>query len=75
MLCNDLEGLDGGGVGMGERFREQRLCIHVADSLHCTAETNKKLYSNYTPIKNLIKSKIKPISWNYEDNIYLREEI
>ena len=38
--CDDLEGLDG---GMGERFRGQGLCIHMADSLHCTAETNAKL--------------------------------
>ena len=27
-------------------------CIHIADSLSCTAETNKTLESNYTPIKS-----------------------
>ena len=31
---------DGGDIG-----------IHIADSLHCTAETNKTLSSNYIPIK------------------------
>ena len=25
-------------------------CIHIADSLHCIAETNTTLESNYTPI-------------------------
>ena len=35
--------------------------IHTADSLHCTAETNKTLLSNYTPIKinNLILASVK----------------
>ena len=28
------------------------ICIHIADSLHCTAETNSTLKSNYPPIKN-----------------------
>ena len=27
------------------------ICIHKADSLHCTAETNTTLKSNYTAIK------------------------
>ena len=32
--------------------REGRdICIHIADSLHCTAETNTALQSNYTSIK------------------------
>ena len=26
-------------------------CIHISDSLHCTAETNTTLQSNYPPIK------------------------
>ena len=34
------EGQEGGDV-----------CIHIADSLCCTAETNKTLYINYTPLK------------------------
>ena len=27
------------------------ICIHMADSLCCTAETNTMLLSNYTPMK------------------------
>ena len=42
MLCDDLEGWDGEGGGrevqMGGDMR-----IHVADSLHCTAETGTTL--------------------------------
>ena len=45
--------------GWGRRRREVQkgggICIHIADSLHCTAETNnivKKLY----PIKKGVKS-------------------
>ena len=37
------------GRGMGI------LCIHIADSLCYTAETNTTLSSNYTPIKMLKK--------------------
>ena len=46
---------------MGEgREAQQRgdVCIHVADSLCCTAETSMTLQSNYTSVKN--KQKIKP---------------
>ena len=52
MLCHDLDGWGGGGreaQEVGDR------CIHIADSLHCTAETNTPLESNYTPIKMLRK--------------------
>ena len=28
------------------------ICIFIADSLCCTAETDTTLYNNYTPIKN-----------------------
>ena len=40
MLCDDLDGWDGGGreVQEGGDIR-----IHIADSLHCTAETNTAL--------------------------------
>ena len=43
MLCGDLNGkeIQGGGD----------ICICVADSLCCTAETNTAVKSNYTPIK------------------------
>ena len=38
MLCDDLEGLAG-----IEGWEEADVCIHMADSLHCTAETNTSL--------------------------------
>ena len=45
MLCGDLDGWD--GVGGRERGREVQeggdICVHIADSLHCTAETNRTL--------------------------------
>ena len=48
MLCDDLDGWD--GVGDEREVQEgEDICIHIADSLHCTAETNntvKQLYSN-----------------------------
>ena len=48
MLCDGLEGWDGVG---GRELQEGRdICIHIADSLHCTAETNTTLKSNYTPV-------------------------
>ena len=41
--------------GMGGRWeggpRGRDISIHIADSLHCTAETNTTLKSNYTSIK------------------------
>ena len=39
MLCDDLEGWEGGlkGRGYGDK------CIHKADSTCCTAETNTTL--------------------------------
>ena len=42
MLCDDLDGWDGGG---GREVQEGGgdMCIHIADSLHCTAETNTTL--------------------------------
>ena len=39
-------------VGGGREAQEGKgTRIHIADSLHCTAETNTILSSNYTPIK------------------------
>ena len=32
------------------------VCKHVADSRCCIAETNATLQSNYTPIKNKLKT-------------------
>ena len=40
MLCDDLDGWDGRGREVQEGGD---ICIHIADSLHCTAETNKTL--------------------------------
>ena len=37
-----------GGPSSGDRARN--MCIHVADTLHCTAGTNTTLSSNYTLI-------------------------
>ena len=40
MLCDDLMG----GVGRGGKSLEGGdICIYIADSLHCTAETNTTL--------------------------------
>ena len=43
-----------GEMGWGEGWEASQegagKCIHIADSLLCTAETNKVLQSNYTPI-------------------------
>ena len=39
-LCDDL----GGWVGDGRSVQEgENICIHIADSLHCAAETNRIL--------------------------------
>ena len=52
MLCDDLECWDWGWGG--REFQEGGdICIHISDSLHCTAETNSTLYSNYTLIKKI----------------------
>ena len=50
MLCDDLGGWDG-GWSWGGGSEGGDIGIHTADSLHCTAETNKTLQSNYTSIK------------------------
>ena len=59
MLCDDLDGWGGGGGGGRREVQDGGdICgrgdIHIADSLHCTAETNTTLQSNYTPIKKKI---------------------
>jgi len=51
VLCDNLEGWD--GVGSGREVEEKgNICIAMADSCLCMAETNTTLESNYTPIKN-----------------------
>ena len=42
VLCDDLDGWDGGGGGR-EVQEGGDICIHIVDSLLCTAETNKTL--------------------------------
>ena len=39
VLCDDLEGWDGGWGGR-EALEGRDRCIHIADSLCCTAETS-----------------------------------
>ena len=52
MLCDDLEGWDGGGG------RDAQEAGNMADSHYYTAETNTKLQSNYPSVKKK-KKKIK----------------
>ena len=53
MLCDNLEGW--GGVRSERQVQEGDICILMADSRQCMAETNTTLSSNY-PIK--LKKKI-----------------
>ena len=39
------------GISGREGSEGGDICIHIADSLRCTAETNTALENNYTPIK------------------------
>ena len=49
MLCGDLN---------GKKIQKRGdICICIADSLCCTAETNTALLSNYTPIKINLKKR------------------
>ena len=43
LLFVDLNGWDGGEVGEREVQEGGDIDIHIADSLHCTAETNTTL--------------------------------
>ena len=44
MLCDDLDGWDGSGCRGGREAPEGgNICILMADSLCCTAETNRTL--------------------------------
>ena len=58
MLCDGPEGQDGfkGGPKGGNT------CTHVADSLHCTAEANTALQSNYTPVREGTEKAMAPHS-------------
>ena len=61
MLCDDLDGWDGGGGGGREVQEGGDICIHIADSLRCTAETNITLQSNYSPCKKKKNRKKKAV--------------
>lgn len=50
MLCDNLQWRRGWGLWEGGD-----ICIHVADSLCCSAETNTTLLSNHTPVKIRLK--------------------
>ena len=39
VLCDDLEGWDGAGVGGRSKGGDMCVCVCIADSLGCTAET------------------------------------
>ena len=54
MFCDNLEGWDGVG-GEGDIQERKDICILMADSCFCVAETNTTLESNYTPVKNKFK--------------------
>ena len=49
MLCDNLEWWDGVGCGR-EAQKGGAICILMADSHCCMAETNATLQSNYPPI-------------------------
>ena len=50
VLSDDLEGW-GEARGWKQPQEGGDICIHTADSLRCTAETNTTLASNYLSIK------------------------
>ena len=43
MLCYDLEGWDREGGREAQEGGDMGICMHMADSLCCTAETNTVL--------------------------------
>ena len=54
MLCGD--DIDGWDWGAGREVLEGGdKCIHIADSLRCTAETNKHCKATILPLKKINK--------------------
>ena len=50
MTCDDIEVSDGAG---GREVQEERdICVHIADSHCCTAETNKIVKQLCSNVKN-----------------------
>ena len=58
-----------GSDARGRRYGD--ICIHIADSLCCTAETNTPLKSNYTP-KKMLKKKKREASTRGADSLETR---
>ena len=50
VFCDDLEGWKGSRGGRDTQ-EGRDICIHMAASCGCTAETNTTLQSSYIPIK------------------------
>ena len=68
------------GWERGPRGRGHMVYIYIADSLHCTTDTNTTLSSNFTPIKKredaIIKFKCDILIFiphNNNDNYSIRE--
>ena len=60
------------GWGGGREVKEEGdICIYVADSLHCMAETNTTLESNYTPISKSKMQRTKKIKSGKSSVTYL----
>ena len=54
MVCNDLEGWDGGAASKRDKIYAYE-CVCITDSLCCVTETKTTLWSNYSPVKNIAK--------------------
>ena len=57
MLCDDLEGWDGGPWGESEAQGGGDICVLKADPHYCTAESSTTLWSSYPPMKNKFQKK------------------
>ena len=57
MLCDDLEGWDGGPWGESEAQGGGDICVLKADPHYCMAESSTTLWSSYPPMKNKFQKK------------------
>ena len=64
----DLYSVPWGGLN-GKEIQKKKadICVHIADSLCCTAATNTALESNWNPIKSKLKKKTQLSSLNDHD--------